>query len=114
VFNNKYISRYDANTGKYLTKTEAFLKGSTGNGFVDTGVKAVKEIPTAVKGYWELIKNPNLRSLSYDLNRLGSEIKNLTKVQSFIKSTKSVGELVEDVYEIAAPKVPLNPGDVML
>lgn len=114
MFNNKYISRYDADTGKYLTKAEAFLKGATGNGFVDTGVKAVKEIPTAVKGYWELIKNPNLGSLSYDLNMLGSKIENLTKVHSFIKSTESMGELVEDVYEIAAPKVPLNPVDVML
>ena len=114
MFDNKYISRYDVRTGKYLTGKEAFLKGATGNGVIDTSVKAVKEIPTAVKGYWELIKNPSLRSLSYDLKMLGDQIKNLTEVSSFVKSTESMGELVEDVAVIMLPKGPLNPGDVMI
>lgn len=114
MFDSKYISKYDVRTGKYLTNSEAFLKGSTGNGLIDTGVKAVKEIPTAVKGYWELIKNPSLRSLSYDLKMLGSKITNLTEVSSFIKSTEEIVELLEETADIAIPKVPLNSGDVRL
>lgn len=114
MFDSKYISKYDVSTGKYLTNTEAFLKGSTGNGLIDTGVKAVKEIPTAVKGYWELIKNPSFRSLSYDLKSLGSQIKNLTEVSSFVKSTGEMFELVEEVADIAIPKAPLNFGGVRL
>lgn len=112
MFDSKYVSRYDMSTGKYLTKTEAFLKGSTGNGLIDTGVKAVKEIPTAVKGYWELIRNPSLRSLSYDLKSLGSQISNLTEVSSFIKSTKATFETVEDIGDIFVPQIQLNPGGV--
>ena len=114
MLDGKYISKYDVSTGKYLTDTEAFLKGVTGNGFIDTGVKAIKEIPTAVKGYWELIKNPSLGSLSYDLKMLGCEIENLTEVSSFIKSTGEMVELVKDAYDITVPKVPLNPGGASL
>lgn len=114
MLDSKYISKYDVSTGKYLTNTEAFLKGSTGNGLIDTGVKAVKEIPTAVKGYWELIRNPSLRSLSYDLKMLGSEITDLTEVSSFIKSTGEMVELLKETADIAIPKAPLNYGGVRL
>lgn len=107
MFDVKYISNFDPKTGKKLSTIQKVLNASTGNSFVDTGVKAVKEIPTAVKGYAEMIIHPRLGSWRYDTTMLGYEIKDLTTCKSFFDSSKGIYELIKDAAEMIIPeKVP--------
>lgn len=114
MFDVKYVSNIDPSTGKELSIIQKVLNASTGNSFVDTGVKAVKEIPTAVKGYAEMIIHPQLGSWRYDTTMLGYQIKDLTKCKSFYDSTKGMYELIKDTAEAIIPEGITNPSKLPL
>lgn len=109
MFNVKYVSKFDPKTGKELSAIQKVLNASTGNSFIDTGVKAITEIPTAVKGYAEMIIHPRFGSWRYDTTMLGYQIKNLSKCKSFYDSTKGMYQLIKDTSEVIIPEGITNP-----
>lgn len=113
MFDIKYVSNIDPQTGQELSAVQKVLNASTGNAFIDTGVKAVKEIPTAVKGYAEIIIHPRLGSLRYDTTMLGHQIKDLTKCHSFYQSTKGILNAFKGVADVLIPGGLNNPGAAM-
>ena len=86
--------------GEKVSALQKVMDASTGNTFIDTGVKALQEIPTAAKGYLDIAFNSPLGSLRYDTTMLGYQIENLTKCVSFYKSSKGIYDLVNDTSKL--------------
>lgn len=114
MFDKKWVSPYDPETGKKLSEVERVLQASTGNSLIDTSVKAVKEIPTAIKGYADIAFKSDLGSLRYDVTSLGFQIKDINKCQAFYKSTKGIIDLFKDVADTIIPEGITNPSKLPL
>lgn len=99
----KQSSVFDVSHTAVNVKSESevtmILKGSTGNSVVDTTVKGIKEIPTAIRGYTDIALHSDLGSLRYDTTLLGYEIENLKKCKTFVKATKEIVTMAYDFLE---------------
>lgn len=103
MFDIKYVSAVNPKTGKELSVLGKIFYASTGSGFIDTSVKAIKEIPTAVAGYAKLLFLPNFGSLRYDAALLGTKIEDLTKCVSFWTETDKVRTILKDTMDFMIP-----------
>lgn len=104
---DKYLQS-DVWDQKYYTEYQKMITGKTGNAIFDTGVNAIKEIPTAISGYLDIFFNTPLGKLRYDATLLGYQIENFNKASSFLKSSLGIFNLAKDAADFFIPSEIIN------